>query len=64
VVLLNTAGFQDGLIPQLRRMDEQGFLPLPLGELVFVADTAARALANVQKYVGTDGGIVTARLPA
>jgi len=64
VVLLNTAGFHDGLILQLRRMDEQGLLPLPLGELVFVADTAGGALATVEKYVGTDGEIVTARLPA
>ncbi len=32
VVLLNTAGFYDGLIIQLRRMDEEGFLPVPLGE--------------------------------
>lgn len=63
VVLLNTAGSHDGLILQLRRMDEQGFLPLPLAELVFVADTAG-ALAYLEKSVGTDGEIVTARLPA
>lgn len=63
VVLLNTAGFYDGLILQLRRMDEQGFLPLPLGELVFVAGTAAGVHAYLEKSVGTDGGIVTARLP-
>ncbi|MFD8394947.1 LOG family protein [Streptomyces sp. NPDC059680] len=30
VVLLNTAGFHDGLILQLRRMDEQGLMPCPL----------------------------------
>jgi predicted Rossmann-fold nucleotide-binding protein len=64
VVLLNTAGFHDGLTLKLRPMDEQGLLPLPLGQLVFVADTAAGALAYVEKYVGTDGEIVTARLPA
>jgi predicted Rossmann-fold nucleotide-binding protein len=64
VVLLNTAGFYDGLIVQLRRMDEQGFLPLPLAELVFIADTAAGALAYLEKSVGTDDGTVTARLPA
>lgn len=51
VVLLNTAGFHDGLVLQLRRMDEQGLLPLPLGEPVFVADTAAGALAYVEKCV-------------
>lgn len=29
VVLLNTAGFYDGLTLQLRRMEEEGFLPCP-----------------------------------
>lgn len=29
VVLLNTAGFYDGLKTQFRRMDEEGFLPIP-----------------------------------
>ena len=29
VVLLNTAGFYDGLALQLRRMEEEGFLPCP-----------------------------------
>lgn len=62
VVLLNTAGFYDGLILQLRRMDEQGFLPMPLAELVFVADTGAGALAYLQKSVGTDDTTVAARL--
>ncbi|MFI6360818.1 hypothetical protein ACIBJF_51940 [Streptomyces sp. NPDC050743] len=60
---LNTAGFHDGLILKLRRMDELGLLPLPLGEPVFVADTAAGALTTVEKCVGTDGEIVTTRLP-
>ncbi|MGW5465914.1 hypothetical protein [Streptomyces sp. NPDC003996] len=35
----------------------------PLGELVFVADTAAGALAYVEKCAGTDGEIMPARLP-
>jgi predicted Rossmann-fold nucleotide-binding protein len=64
VVLLDTTGFYDGLILQLRRMDEQEFLPLPLAELVFIADTAAGALAYLEKSVGTDDGTVTVRLPA
>ncbi|MFI1076010.1 LOG family protein [Streptomyces puniciscabiei] len=64
VMLLNRAGFHDWLILQLRPMDEQGLLPLPLGQLVFDADRAAGALAYVEKCVGTDGEIVTARLPA
>src|SRR3954468_9693289 len=34
VVLLNTAGFYDGLALQLMRMDADGFLPIPSAELV------------------------------
>ena len=47
VVLLNTAGFYDGLTLQLRRMEEEGFLPVPLAELVFLADDVASALADL-----------------
>jgi len=49
VVLLNTAGFYDGLILQLRRMDEEGFLPVPLADLVYVADEGADALAHLER---------------
>lgn len=45
VVLLNTAGFYDGLVQQLRRMADDGFLPVPLEDLVYVADEGADALA-------------------
>lgn len=45
VVLLNTAGFYDGLMVQLRRMDDDGFLPMPLADLVVDADNAVDALA-------------------
>jgi hypothetical protein len=41
-LLLNTAGFYDGLTLQLQRMEEEGFLP----ELVFIADEGAGALAS------------------
>jgi hypothetical protein len=51
VVLLNTAGFYDGLTLQLRRMDEEGFLPVPLDQLVFVADEGAGALAHLEESV-------------
>jgi uncharacterized protein (TIGR00730 family) len=51
VVLLNTAGFYDGLMIQLRRMDEDGFLPVPLAELVFFADEGADALAHLEEVV-------------
>ncbi len=49
VVLLNTAGFYDGLREQFRRMEEEGFLPRPLSELVFFADEPAGALAYLEE---------------
>ena len=52
VVLLNTAGFYDGLTTQLRRMDDDGFLPVPLAELVYFADEGANALAHLEEVVG------------
>ncbi|GHF12787.1 MULTISPECIES: TIGR00730 family Rossman fold protein [Streptomyces] len=48
VVLLNTAGFYDGLQQQFRRMEAEGFLPLPLAELVFFAEDGASALAYLE----------------
>lgn len=53
VVLLNTAGFYDGLILQLRRMEEEKFLPVPLDELVFLADEGAVVLAHLEETVRT-----------
>ncbi|WP_433274955.1 TIGR00730 family Rossman fold protein [Pseudonocardia xinjiangensis] len=53
VVLLNTAGFYDGLILQLRRMDAEGFLPVPLADLVFFADEGTDALGHLEASVGT-----------
>lgn len=44
VVLLNTAGFYDGLKWQLARMEEDGFLPIPLSGLVAFADTGREAV--------------------
>ena len=52
VVLLNTAGFYDGLALQLQRMEEDGFLPVPLAELVFLADEGAGALAYLEESLG------------
>ena len=51
VVLLNTAGFYDGLVLQLRRMEAEGFLPIPLAELVFVADEGTDAFAYLEQVV-------------
>lgn len=52
VVLLNTAGFYDGLKEQFVRMDREGFLPVPLTELVFFAEEAVGALAYLEESVG------------
>jgi predicted Rossmann-fold nucleotide-binding protein len=52
VALLNTAGFYDGLALQLQRMEEDGFLPVPLAELIFLADDGASALARLKESVG------------
>ncbi|ATL69643.1 LOG family protein [Nocardia terpenica] len=48
VVVLNTAGFYDGLRGQLERMQAEGFLPRPLTDLVHFADTPADALAYLE----------------
>ncbi len=44
VVILNTAGFYDGLREQMRRMEAEGFLPVPLDKLVSFADDGTEAL--------------------
>ncbi|MEO3976664.1 TIGR00730 family Rossman fold protein [Streptomyces sp. CAU 1734] len=52
VVLLNTEGFYDGLKQQFRRMDAEGFLPLPLTDLVFFAEDSVSALAYLEESAG------------
>ncbi|GAA3179608.1 MULTISPECIES: TIGR00730 family Rossman fold protein [Streptomyces] len=52
VVLLNTAGFYDGLKDQFQRMETEGFLPLPLTELVFFAEDGVGALAYLEEQAG------------
>ncbi|MGW2641066.1 LOG family protein [Streptomyces sp. NPDC001348] len=52
VVLLNTAGFYDGLREQFRRMEEEGFLPRPLAELIGFAEAPAAALAYLEEHLG------------
>jgi uncharacterized protein (TIGR00730 family) len=53
VVLLNAAGFYDGLKEQFQRMEDEGFLPLPLNELVFFAEEPVGALAYLEESLGT-----------
>ncbi|WP_274562229.1 TIGR00730 family Rossman fold protein [Streptomyces spiramyceticus] len=52
VVLLNTAGFYDGLKQQFQRMDKEGFLPVPLTDLVFFAEDGVAALAYLEESAG------------
>ncbi|WP_030611221.1 TIGR00730 family Rossman fold protein [Streptomyces fulvoviolaceus] len=52
VVLLNTAGFYDGLKTQFRRMEDEGFLPRPLTDLVFFAEEPVGALAYLEEGQG------------
>ncbi|MFE3192639.1 TIGR00730 family Rossman fold protein [Nocardia sp. NPDC059240] len=51
VVLLNTAGFYDGLLTQFERMEAEGFLPIPLADLVHFADQPAAAMAYLEAAV-------------
>ncbi|MEV4068696.1 TIGR00730 family Rossman fold protein [Nonomuraea fuscirosea] len=52
VVLLNTAGFYDGLKQQFRRMEDEGFLPRPLTDLVFFAEEPVGAMAYLEESSG------------
>jgi predicted Rossmann-fold nucleotide-binding protein len=52
VVLLNSAGFYDGLKEQFRRMEDEGFLPRPLADLMFFAEEPADALAYLEENQG------------
>lgn len=54
VVLLNTAGFYDGLKVQLERMEAEGFLPVPLSELLFCADDGPAALTYLEASVAAN----------
>jgi uncharacterized protein (TIGR00730 family) len=53
VVILNTNGFYDGLKEQFRRMEDEGFLPVPLTDLVFFAEEPVGALAFLEESMGT-----------
>jgi uncharacterized protein (TIGR00730 family) len=56
VVLLNTAGFYDGLQQQFRRMEAEGFLPVPLSDLLYFADDGQDALAYLRSRLdGAEG---------
>ncbi|MCX4829490.1 TIGR00730 family Rossman fold protein [Streptomyces sp. NBC_00006] len=54
IVLLNSAGFYDGLKEQFRRMEDEGFLPIPLTDLVFFAEEPVGALAYLEESRGVE----------
>ncbi|WP_030750868.1 TIGR00730 family Rossman fold protein [Streptomyces griseus] len=51
VVVLNTAGFYDGLRTQFQRMEDEGFLPRPLADLAFFAEDGRTALAHLERQL-------------
>jgi uncharacterized protein (TIGR00730 family) len=48
IAVLNTSGFYDGLKMQLERMDNEGFLPMKLSELIFFANTPEEAMHYIE----------------
>ncbi|MFD5082826.1 TIGR00730 family Rossman fold protein [Kitasatospora sp. NPDC058406] len=48
VVVLDTEGFYAGLRTQLERMDAEGFLPRPLGDLITFAGTPAEVFEQLK----------------
>ncbi|MFE2726096.1 TIGR00730 family Rossman fold protein [Kitasatospora sp. NPDC059327] len=48
VIVLDTEGFYAGLRTQLERMDAEGFLPRPLGDLITFADTPAQVFEQLK----------------
>ncbi|MFI5657639.1 TIGR00730 family Rossman fold protein [Streptomyces sp. NPDC051684] len=54
IVLLNSEGFYDGLKEQFRRMEDEGFLPIPLTDLVFFAEEPVGALAYLEESRGIE----------
>lgn len=65
VVLLNTAGFYDGLKQQMRRMEAEGFLPVPLADLLYFAEDGHDAMACLAARVTapTPAQLPPAQLP-
>ena len=49
VIFLNTRGFFSGLKRQLERSEHEGFLPVPLAQLVYFARSPMEAKVFVQK---------------
>jgi uncharacterized protein (TIGR00730 family) len=50
IIILNTAGFYDGLSTLLKRMEAENFLPGPLKELVDFAETPSEVIRLLQEH--------------
>jgi len=55
VVALNTERFYDGLQLQLKQMEQDGFLTMPLEELVHFADSPQAVMEYIGKFVKPAG---------
>lgn len=49
IVILNTRNFYKGLKMQFEKMEKEGFLPRPLQELLYFADTPNEAITYLNK---------------
>lgn len=49
IVVMNTDGFYDGLKLQFERMDQEGFLPKPVDELLLFADAPQAVLTLIEQ---------------
>ncbi|MBP7833002.1 MAG: TIGR00730 family Rossman fold protein [Candidatus Levybacteria bacterium] len=47
IVILNTENFYEGLKVQLQKMKDDGFIPLPLDDLIYFADKPSEAIEYI-----------------
>ena len=52
IIVLNTENFYAGLKTQLQKMEDDGFTPRPINELVYFADQPEEAIAHLKKSLG------------
>ncbi len=51
IIILNSDNFYEGLKIQLQKMDQGGFLPRPIDELIFFADTPSEAINYINHII-------------
>ncbi|MFI7661814.1 TIGR00730 family Rossman fold protein [Micromonospora parva] len=56
IVIINIAGFYDGLLQQLTRMEEDGFFDLPVSQLVQFAPDPSTAMTLVEAAIADRAG--------